>query len=433
MRLHKSCLKINTTAPFAPDLRFVNSSSTVDCNPHSDIPFKIKPDVSVYPAGLDSNIVTDSASAEIFIEFKWRPEDDPFSDVHDVQRTIDEDTVTVQSFLHETKAADDTLGQITSYVAAQLGSQFRTHVYSVLIMKKTARILRWDRTGTIVTEAIDYNQSPHLVEFFHRYSRASSAMRGVDQSVSNPTPAEAAAARKSLELDDTIPLAKLEIPKPGCASNYFVTSTPRATPYTPPGRATRVFPAYDIARKRVVLLKDSWRVDLPDIQAEGITYNTLMEAKVRNIPRCLASGDITTDEYHATMTMNYTTAPWACYTSAHFVPHQHYRLILDVIGRNLIKFVSSYEMVTAVRDALVGEFLFSCREMTLIGFLALMDAYWNASILHRDFSPGNIIIVSNGHGLLIDWDLSKPLTMKLETPRRATQTVCTIFASCDLS
>ena len=82
----------------------------------------------------------------------------------------------------------------------------------------------------------------------------------------------------------------------------------------------------------------------------------LMKASVRNIPRCLASGDITTDKYHATITKDYTTAPWACYTGAHFVPHQHYRLVLDVIGRTLIKFESSYEMVTAVRDALTGEF-----------------------------------------------------------------------------
>lgn len=330
---------------------------TVDCNPRSDLPFKVKPDISVYDHKSDPNILTDSALAEIFIEFKWNSGDDPFGDVHDVSRIIGGKTVSVRSFLHETKVADDTLGQITSYAAAQLGSQFRTHAYSILIVKKSARLLRWDRTGTIVTESIQYNESPHLAEFFRRYSQASPAMRGLDQSVTEPTPAEAAAARKSLGLDDTAPLVKLEIPKAGCSSAYFITSTPRATPYTPPGRATRVFHAYDTGRKTQVLLKDTWRVDLPDIQAEGITYGTLLKASVRNIPRCLASGDITTDKYHATLTKNYITAPWACYAGAHFVPHHHYRLTLDVIGRNLIKFESSYEMVTAVRDALVGEFL----------------------------------------------------------------------------
>lgn len=63
--------------------------------------------------------------------------------------------------------------------------------------------------------------------------------------------------------------------------------------------------------------------------------------------------------------------------------------------------------------------------------LALKDAY-GAGILHRDFSPGNIIIGPDGVGLLIDWDLSKPLVLaspSSETPRRATRTVCTNILS----
>jgi len=54
--------------------------------------------------------------------------------------------------------------------------------------------------------------------------------------------------------------------------------------------------------------------------------------------------------------------------------------------------------------------------------LALMDAF-KAGLLHRDFSPGNIIITIDGNGILVDWDLSKPLIEILETPRCATQTV----------
>jgi serine/threonine protein kinase len=50
-----------------------------------------------------------------------------------------------------------------------------------------------------------------------------------------------------------------------------------------------------------------------------------------------------------------------------------------------------------------------------------------AGFLHRDFSPGNIIITSEGRGLLIDWDLSKPLSEKVETPRCATRTVSAFF------
>jgi RIO-like serine/threonine protein kinase len=61
--------------------------------------------------------------------------------------------------------------------------------------------------------------------------------------------------------------------------------------------------------------------------------------------------------------------------------------------------------------------------------LALADAY-EAGILHRDFSPGNVIITDDGTGRLIDWDLSKPKNTKQATPRRATRTVCPKVTPC---
>jgi hypothetical protein len=291
--------------------------------------------------------------AKIFIEFKWNTTDDPFCDAHDV----DYQGGIVQSFLRNSKAADDTLGQITSYAAAQLGAQFRTHVYSVFIVKDKARILRWDRSGTIMMEAIEYNKSPLLAKFFRRYSAALPEMRGKDRSASAPNPAEGLMARKALELDIAVPLIKLSIPNADGSLLYFVTSTPEATLYTPPGRATRGFRAYDVLQGMVVFLKDSWRIDLPDIEAEGRVYKMLRDAAVRHVPHCLASGDILTMEYHATKTHDYVIKPWACHSDAHFTPHQHYRLVLDVVGRALVQYRSSYEMVAAVRNALIGELL----------------------------------------------------------------------------
>ncbi|KAF8235488.1 hypothetical protein L208DRAFT_1023003, partial [Tricholoma matsutake] len=144
---------------FAPKLKIVNSSNIPDCNPQLDFPFKIKPDISIYSVDSFPGVVTDSSKVEMFLEFKWKSGDNPFCD----------DGKTVKSFLRDTKAAKDTLGQITAYAAARLGSQFCTHIYFILIIKDTARILRWDRSGTLVTEAIKYNESCHLAEFFHRY------------------------------------------------------------------------------------------------------------------------------------------------------------------------------------------------------------------------------------------------------------------------
>ncbi|KAG1735063.1 uncharacterized protein EDB91DRAFT_1021199, partial [Suillus paluster] len=63
----------------------------------------------------------------------------------------------------------DTLGQITSYTAAQLGAQYRTHTFSALIVHNFACIIRWDREGAIVTHPFNYNKYPHLANFFHHF------------------------------------------------------------------------------------------------------------------------------------------------------------------------------------------------------------------------------------------------------------------------
>lgn len=334
----------------------VDSHSHTDCNPRTQLPFKIKPDVTIYPPGTKSTVKTDSTKADMFIEFKWETTDDAFC--VDVSRECPDSTSsenkTCQSFLRDSKAAADTLGQVTSYAVAQLGAQFRTHIYSVLIVRDTARILRWDRSGTIVTEPIKYNKTRHLAEFFRRYSKASPAMRGKDKTASSPNREESFTARTALGLERSCPLVKLSVPTAE-GTSYFITSAPEPTAYTPPGRATRGFKAYDISSKRVVYLKDSWRIDLPSIHAEGLVYKMLNDANVRNVPYCLASGDISTPDYHATKTHNYAVKPWACHSHSYLIPHRHHRVVLSVVGRALVQYKSSFEMVSSVRDALIGE------------------------------------------------------------------------------
>lgn len=321
-----------------PGFRIIDSSNWIDSNPCIDFPNNVKPDVTVYHADVDLDVRTDSSIAEIFVEVKWRPSLDAFTALEG------------EDFVRKTPSGIHTLGQITCYAAAQLNSQFRTHAYSVYILKKTARIIRWDRSGAIVTEPILYDNSPLLAEFFRRYSQAPSAMRGIDQSVSAPTAEEALVARTALGLDKLVPLFKVGIPINADASDYFITALPRSQFYAPPGRATWGLRAYDISRRTLCFVKDSWRIDLPGIQAEGLTYKTLNDHGVRNIPTCVASGDIATDTYHATKTSSYVSQTG----SRRLIPHRHYRLALNVIGRNLTNFKSSYEMVSAVRDAIVG-------------------------------------------------------------------------------
>ena len=72
--------------------------------------------------------------------------------------------------------------------------QFRTFVFSLELYQSThtARLLRWDRAGVVVTEAFNFVEKPELlVEFLRRFDQLSPDRRGWDPTVQPATHAEA--------------------------------------------------------------------------------------------------------------------------------------------------------------------------------------------------------------------------------------------------
>jgi hypothetical protein len=163
----------------------------------------------------------------------------------------------------------------------------------------------------------------------------------------------------------------------------YIAPVLKAQPYTPPGRATRGFIAWDLHRNQKVFVKDTWRMDLPGIEKEGETYRLMEEAQVKNIAQCSASGDI---KNQCTLTHLYMDKLWACKAEKPLVLHCHYRLVLDIIRESLTKFSSSSRMLRCVVDALEGKWQ-SCNVSAglLISItIAHKEAYMKAGVLHRD-------------------------------------------------
>ncbi|KAG1866884.1 hypothetical protein F4604DRAFT_1927865 [Suillus subluteus] len=119
------------------DLSSVNVSSKGDIYNCKSIQYDIKLDVCVYPLDIKTPDRCDVMKAE---------GDIPFSTSLSSSST----------FIMSSQQARDTIGQITAYTSAQLGAQWHTHAYQVLIIKNYARLIRWDREGFIVTEPIFY-------------------------------------------------------------------------------------------------------------------------------------------------------------------------------------------------------------------------------------------------------------------------------------
>jgi hypothetical protein len=304
-------------------------------------PDGLKPDIVVYKKKSGRTRRTDFGLIEIHVEVKISKYDDPFDDDNE------------ESFEHFSNASKDTKGQIMSYAVAQLGLQFRTHIFSVLIFDKSARLIRWDRSGAVVTCAFDF-RDPHLIDFFRRYDRSTPAQRGVDMSVSTPTNLEAKEARERLNLDAKGRLLKFAVYSSEDDSvAYYIGNKPCFNGNaSPTGRATRTFTVYDVQTKQCVFLKDTWRIDLPGLEKEGSIYECLHDAGVCNIAPFVRGEDI---PHHHTRTHEFVSKSWARPIPSDLRPHQHYQLVLGVIGIDLKKFKSSWELVNAMSDALQGE------------------------------------------------------------------------------
>ncbi|KAI0730072.1 hypothetical protein C8Q72DRAFT_911174 [Fomitopsis betulina] len=76
-------------------------------------------------------------------------------------------------------------------------------------------------------------------------------------------------------------------------------------------------------------------------------------------------------------------------TVARFYERSHMRLVMKTVGRPLSSFKSTKELVTAIRDAIIGHML-----------------AFKAGLIHRDLSDGNVLIHDGGlfTGFLLDLD-----------------------------
>ncbi|KAJ3503931.1 hypothetical protein NLJ89_g8210 [Agrocybe chaxingu] len=385
---------IQALSPFCQGISLVNTAGVADPESGALLNRSIKPDISYYKKSRTpppDSCITRARDMITFLELKVRDVDEPF----DTRRTGG-------PFERAANNARDTRGQLTVYANAIQAMQFRTHAFAVYINKARCRFMRFTRSGAVVTAPFDYTEVDWLAVFFWRLSHADDAQRDIDTTIT-PIPADApdaAKARSSLGLKDDAPLYKVLVVDDYTKKNQrYIVSEPFTKHHIYPlGRGTRCFKAYDCKTGKVVLLKDTWRVDGYD--KEGDTYRLLHEHKVPHIAGLLAAGDVPGRNSECGATHDVFPKP-----RKHRI-HIHYRLVLDTVGDPLTRFDSTWGMVQAVYCAVQVH----------------AAAVTAAGILHRDISVGNIVLVPDG-GILIDRELSKRLDEKQARTYEKTGTI----------
>ncbi|KAK7457224.1 hypothetical protein VKT23_010526 [Stygiomarasmius scandens] len=361
----------------------------------------VKPDGTLYENARcgDRTANSDSQFSDMLTEIKYHP-DDPFDD-------------SGKSFERDSISGRRIRGQLIAYAVSQFAHQFRTHVFMVFICKHTARLIRWDRAGAVVTKAFSYTSTPYLADFYSRYTRATPQARGHDTTVqrTDSTDENASKARAELRLDPSLPIFKFKVwddPKNTIwedkeaeqvkekqeRTHFFYGSEPIfSAVQSVNGRCTRVFEVFDPESGKCVTLKDSWRVASAAIKPEGKIYARLAAKRVRNVLTCLVAGDVNPScQDHQTRTQMYSP-------DEDFRSHIHYRLVFkEVCEGNITKFKDTKELIAFLRDALTSHY----------------DASTKCSLLHRDVSIGNILVYHDKDtgkrcGLLSDWEMSKDL------------------------
>ncbi|ESK91050.1 other 1 protein kinase, partial [Moniliophthora roreri MCA 2997] len=167
-----------------------------------------------------------------------------------------------------------------------------------------------------------------------------------------------------------------------------------------------------------VHLKDTWRIIRQGMVKEGDIYAKLHQAGVSHIPHVVAHGDATPGtSWQSTISLSRPSLVTTDEDSEYLRPFTHYFIVFREVGRPLVKFSTTWELVNSMKDAVAAH----------------QEAYTKARILHRDISAGNILISEDGkEGYLIDWDFSKEVTDDIETPRQPERTGTWQFMSATL-
>ena len=276
--------------------------------------------------------------------------------------------------------------QVFAQVQPILQRQQRTFLFMVIFIGFSARLVRFDRSSIFATRLFKLDDSDFLIDFLVRYTQRSPEDRGHDTIAQYIDPAvrdsgslaekmrrclQDAKTRKEEDhiialwetsLDERWPWWKLCVPDELTNQDrWYVVGKPSFKAHGVLGRCTRGYVAVEVIDGELdgkfVYLKDTWRAVATDpldeaayLRKEGETLKRINEANVAHVPTLVAHGDIQGQETQVPKDSQKVNDK-----RKHRVKkHQHYRLVVEEIGKPLSQFKNSGQLVLAMHDCIQG-------------------------------------------------------------------------------
>nr|VWO97853.1 HsvB [Ganoderma boninense] len=384
----------------------------------------------------------------------------------------------------DTTSHDDEYGEIkmvrskvfnhlNAAVELLFAAQQRVFLFSLVIIGRRFRLLRWDRAGIITTPSIDYYEQPDLLcDYVWRLSHLDDAALGFDPSATRVLPGDV----NFLTMD----FAALENPNDADHAERVLRDNESTDPTTFEYARTlfRTSLASDWPRYKVQVscgtTDRNFLIGRPTFRASGVfgrgtrgyvaldcktdVLQKLNGAGVENIPTLLCHGDVydqrtvTGEWWERGQSLSSLPSPPCALSSTPSsrmrstspsskkrkrvndnaedptlcsqadVPlrqHRHYRIVVAEVALPLDHFRNGKQLASIILDAMQGKLSLSATNPTTL-------------ILHRDISGGNILIHPRVRrnedgvhtivwgGILSDWELSKPVDDE-HSPSKATQ------------
>ena len=309
------------------------------------------------------------------MEVKTGKSFDPFVDNDDDASLRDED----YPFEATANLSMITRGQILTYCATIACSQFRTHVFGVIILGTRARLFRWDPSAMVVTRRFHYtkNTDNYLAQFIWFYDNASPLTRGHDTSVKRISETRA----NDLVGQEIVTQVKARNPLHShfCTMNisdrqngeiqhlHLISYPLPAQRLSSFGGMTRTMQALDLGTKEFVFVKDYWRTVATGRVKEGDIYLRLEKHRVPNVAPFGNGNDVLCPVWSEQTTDPVLKPVYARHegrSDDEIQKHKPleelvlYRMSLKVIGDGPKMFESTKQLVTAIADAMEGETLF---------------------------------------------------------------------------